>query len=267
MSQYLVFFRMRLLTGLQYRAAAWAGIATQFAWGGMTLLMFWAFYQNGGNDFPMTFAQLSTYIWLQQAFLSLYMSWYYDNDIFQSITNGNVAVELCRPINLYNMWFVKNVAIRVSRVILRCLPILLFACILPQPFRLSPPSSLLVGVAVIISMILGLMVLVAFTMLIYIATFYTMSSAGIRMVATSVVEFLAGSIIPLPFFPDQIQTAMLLLPFSSIQNTPFQIYNGLLSGSDVVKGIILQAIWFVILLMFGKLLMKQAIKQVVIQGG
>ena len=37
MKAYLSFFRIRFLAGLQYRTAAWAGIATQFAWGGMNL--------------------------------------------------------------------------------------------------------------------------------------------------------------------------------------------------------------------------------------
>ena len=67
MKTYLSFFRIRFVAGLQYRAAAWAGIITQFAWGGMTLLMFWAFYQSSENSFPMTFPELSSYIWMQQA--------------------------------------------------------------------------------------------------------------------------------------------------------------------------------------------------------
>ena len=43
MKKYLSFFRIRFIAGLQYRAAAWAGISTQFAWGAMTLLMYRAF--------------------------------------------------------------------------------------------------------------------------------------------------------------------------------------------------------------------------------
>ena len=69
MKAYLSFFRIRFLAGLQYRTAAWAGIATQFAWGGMNLLMYAAFYKTGADAFPMEFAALSDYIWLQQAFL------------------------------------------------------------------------------------------------------------------------------------------------------------------------------------------------------
>ena len=99
MKKYLSFFRIRFIAGLQYRAAAWAGISTQFAWGGLTILMFWAFYQNGDNSFPMTFPELSSYIWLQQAFLAMYMAWFFDGEIFDSITSGNISYELCRPLD------------------------------------------------------------------------------------------------------------------------------------------------------------------------
>lgn len=78
MRAYLSFFRIRFLAGLQYRSAAWAGIATQFVWGGMTLLLYAAFYKTGADAFPMTFPALASYIWLQQALLALFMTWYFD---------------------------------------------------------------------------------------------------------------------------------------------------------------------------------------------
>ena len=53
MKKYLSFFRMRFLMGLQYRAAAAAGVVTQFTWGFMELLVFRAFYQADASAFPM----------------------------------------------------------------------------------------------------------------------------------------------------------------------------------------------------------------------
>ncbi len=43
MNKYLSFFRLSFTMGLQYRAAALAGIVTQFAWGFLEILVFWAF--------------------------------------------------------------------------------------------------------------------------------------------------------------------------------------------------------------------------------
>jgi len=264
MKKYLSFFTIRLVNGLQYRAAAIAGIVTQFAWGGMTLLMFRAFYNYNLGAFPMTFPELSSYIWLQQAFLALYMPWYFDNDIFNAIVSGDIAYELCRPIDVYAMWFIKNAAVRLSRAILRCMPILIVAVFLPAPYTFSPPVSLLSGLMFLLSMILGFLVLIAFIMLIYITAFYTISPTGIRILATSVIEFLTGAIIPLPFFPQGIQKIVYMLPFAYVQGTPFLIYNGFISGTEVLKSILLQTFWFLLLMISVKLLMKRALKKVVV---
>lgn len=267
MKKYLSFFRIRFTAGLQYRAAAWAGIATQFAWGGMTILMFWAFYQNGENSFPMTFPELSSYIWMQQAFLAMFMAWFFDNEIFESITSGNIAYELCRPCDIYAMWFTKNMAIRLSRMMLRCLPILLVAAFLPAPFNITLPPDWLSGVLFLISVTLGFLVLISFSMLIYISAFYTISPMGIRILATSVTEFFAGAIIPIPFFPEALQPFMYALPFASMQNTPFLIYTGHISGIEALQSIALQIVWFAVLLSVGRILMKRALRKVVVQGG
>ena len=106
MKKYLSFFRLRFIHGLQYRTAAVSGMVTQFVWGSMEILLFRAFYQADASSFPMTFQALSSYVWLQQAFLALYMAWFWEMELFDSITTGNVVYELCRPIRLYDMWYV-----------------------------------------------------------------------------------------------------------------------------------------------------------------
>lgn len=72
MKKYLSFFRLRFLMGLQYRTAALAGIVTQFAWGGMEILVYKAFYEADANAFPMSFSATASYIWMQQAFLAFF---------------------------------------------------------------------------------------------------------------------------------------------------------------------------------------------------
>jgi ABC-2 type transport system permease protein len=229
--------------------------------------MFRAFYESAENVFPMPFSSLSTYIWLQQAFLALFMAWFFDNEIFDSIVSGNIAYELCRPCDIYGMWFTKNLAIRISRAVLRCMPILIFAFILPHPYNIGLPSDILSFALFILSMVLGLLVIVAFSMLIYISAFYTISPMGIRILATSVIEFFAGALIPIPFFPEKLQPIIYALPFASMQNTPFLIYTGYLSGADAIKSIALQVFWLVVLYAFGRVIIKHALKKVVVQGG
>ena len=68
MRKYYSLFRIRFINGLQYRAAALAGLSTQFAWGIMQILAFSAFYRANPAAFPMEFSNLVSYIWIQQAF-------------------------------------------------------------------------------------------------------------------------------------------------------------------------------------------------------
>ena len=57
--------------------------------------------------------------------------------IITMIKNGNVAYELCRPQDLYWMWFSKIFGERLSNVALRFIPVLLVAVILPIPYHLD----------------------------------------------------------------------------------------------------------------------------------
>lgn len=267
MKKYIAFFRLRFSMGLQYRAAAFAGIVTQFVWAAMEILMFRAFYKAEAEAFPMTFQATCAYVWMQQAFLALFMAWMMENEIFDSIVNGNIAYELCRPINVYNMWFARSFANRFSKAVLRCLPILLAAAFLPAPYGLMLPVSVPAFLLFLLTLLIGVGVTVAFCMLIYMISFFTISPIGVRMVAVSVVEFFQGAVIPLPFFPDEIRKIFELLPFASMQNVPLRIYSGDLYGNAMWQAVFLQFFWLFALIGMGRILDAAAMKKITVQGG
>ena len=62
MKAYFSVFRMRLINGMQYRVAAVAGVATQFFWGFMFIMIYEAFYQGAVQTQPMELSQLVSYI-------------------------------------------------------------------------------------------------------------------------------------------------------------------------------------------------------------
>lgn len=266
-SKYCSIFRIRFVNGLQYRLAALAGLSTQFFWGLMEILLYRAFYQANAEAFPMEFPALVSYIWLQQAFLTLYMSWFFENEIFEAITSGNVAYELCRPMNLYAFWFTRDMATRFSKAALRCLPVLFIAFLLPEPLGMSLPISFPVLLLFLATMGMALLLTVSMTMIVYGLTFYTMSPYGLRYIFATVAEFCSGALVPLPFLPDGVQEVLNLLPFASVQNLPFRIYSGNIAGMEIVRGVALQIFWTVGLIALGALIFRNALKRAVIQGG
>ena len=267
MKKYLSFFRVRFMLGLQYRTAALAGMVTQFFWGGMNILMYGAFYEADASAFPMTLQATSSYIWLQQAFLMLFAAWLLENEIFDDIVSGNVAYELCRPVNIYDMWFARSAANRVSRAVLRSFPILFVAALLPAPYGMSAPASAGHFILFLITAVLGFLVTVAFFMLVYALTFYTVSPNGLRILISSVVEFFAGAIIPLPFFPDGVRQVMELLPFASMQNVPLRIYSASMTGAQAWEAAALQVFWLIVLTAAGRGLCAHALRRMTVQGG
>ncbi len=76
MKQYISFFKLKFSVGLQYRAAALAGIATQVFFGLVYIMVYTAFYRSGKTSVDMTYQQLVTYMWLNQAFFSLICVWH-----------------------------------------------------------------------------------------------------------------------------------------------------------------------------------------------
>ncbi|MDR1439159.1 MAG: ABC transporter permease [Clostridiales bacterium] len=267
MNKYLSIARIHFSNSLQYRAAALAGMATQFAWGFMEILAFSAFYRASPGAFPMEFSQTVSYIWMQQAFLALFMMWFFEGDIFAAITSGSIAYELARPIDLYSRWFCQSAANRLARAALRCMPILAVAFALPEPFRMGLPAGPGQLGLFLATAALSLCVVVAFSMLIYISAFYTLSSAGVRLIAAALSDFLAGATVPLPFFPEPFRSIAELLPFAAMQNMPLRAYSGSLSGSAAARGVLLQIVWLAVLVAAGRLLMRNATKKVVVQGG
>jgi len=264
---YVALFRIRLVNSIQYRAAALGGIFTQFAWGFMLILSFMAFYESNPDAFPMTLQQTISYIWIGQAFLALTMSWAYDYSIFDAIESGHISYDMVRPMDLYSRWFTTSTANRLAMAALRCIPILVVALILPEPFRLILPGSFSQFGLFVMTLFLGMMVAISMTMLVYVSAFFTISSAGTRMMFAIGMDFLTGGILPIPFFPAGIRRVMEVLPFGAVRDMPLRIYAGHIYGAELVQSIALQVFWLVVLVFIGRVWMHRALKHVIAQGG
>jgi GNAT superfamily N-acetyltransferase len=119
----------------------------------------------------------------------------------------------------------------------------------------------------LLTLLLGLLVMVAFTMLVYITTFYTLSPEGVRIFCVSAVEFFAGAVIPLPFFPEKVQYVLELLPFAAMQNVPLRVYSGSMTGQEMLRAVCLQVFWLAVLTGVGWNLCRRAERRVTVQGG
>ncbi|MCZ6644315.1 MAG: ABC-2 family transporter protein [Gammaproteobacteria bacterium] len=268
---YLAVAVMRFKMVLQYRAAAFAGFATQLFWGFIKVMVFVAFFEAASVAPPMTFSEVLVYIWLGQGLLAL-LPWNVDAEIANDIRTGGVAYELLRPLDLYGFWFARTLAFRAAPTLLRLIPMLIFAFFgLPllgfPEWALPTPASFASGILFAFSVTATLALSTAFTMVMHVALLWTISGEGFNRLMPGLVPVLAGLIIPLPLFPDWLQPYLYWQPFRGMADVPFRIYSGHIPVNEAFFEIAMQWIWFVVIVVFGYRLLRRARTNLVVQGG
>lgn len=267
MKKYWSFFKMRLMACLQYRAAALAGMSTQLVWGAMEILLYRAFWSEHPERFPMGMEALSSYIWLQQAFLALFMLWDWDFDVLRAVKDGSVAYELLRPANLYGMWMAKSIGTRLARASLRMVPVLVVSSLIPAPYGLRLRISPIEFGVFLLSMVLMVLVVCAYSLFVYALTFYLTDPNGIMVLSVAAADLLGGAIVPLPFLPDGFRQFAELTPFASMQNVPLRIFSGDIPLAETPAVMGLQVFWAAVLILAGYLLTRNGLRRTVILGG
>lgn len=265
---YLAYFKMKFLNEIQYKTAALAGVLTQFAWGGMYIMLYTAFLKNGTSA-DYTIPQMATYIWLQQGLLILYNSWTVDKDTIEECETGQISMELVRPINLYSIWHAKTLGKKMAASLLRLIPIVII-CSLPflGQYKLMAPVNASAFILFLITLILSVILMMSNLLIMYIVIMKNMSSKGIRSAFRIVIEFLSGGDIPLAFMPELMIKIIKFTPFYYMQNVPFNIYNGYISNTnEIIEIIFIQIIWIIVLTFIGKISMSKQLKTIVVQGG
>jgi len=260
---YRSFFAARFRALLQYRSAAVGGIVTQTFFGLIQIMVFQAFYRSTTFEQPMSMAQVTSYIWLGQAFLGI-IPWYVEEEQRAMIRSGAVAYELLRPVRLYTLWFARALAWRSAPTLLRCVPILTIAFAF---FGLGLPASPLLGLAWAVAMIGAIILSASITTLLTITLLWTISGEGINVLAAALVTLFSGLMIPLPLFPDWVRPFVEILPFRGLMDTPYRLYVGYARPGDLLGLLAHQLVWAAILIAAGQLLLRRGLRRLTILGG
>jgi ABC-2 type transport system permease protein len=263
---YVSIFRMWFAVRLQYRAAAFAALFTNYFFGLVRVMVYLAFYASSNIPQPLTLAQAVSYTWLTQVTFRM-MPWVYEVELISQVRSGNIAYELCRPLNLYFAWYSRLVSQRLVPTLLTGIPVFIFAAVLPGSFRLGLPASPAAAIACLVSLCLALFLGCAITNIGVISTLWTIAGDGMTRVVPGVVMILSGVLIPLAYFPDWAQTALKILPFSGLVDTPFNFYLGIIPATGLMTYGLLQIFWIVFFIFIGMQVFNVAARKLVVQGG
>jgi ABC-2 type transport system permease protein len=265
----IVSTRFRAL--LQYRGAAVAGVFTQLFFGLVHVMILAAFYASSTKTPPLRLDQAVGYVWLAQATLAMF-PWNVDREIRDLVRSGTVVYELCRPLDLYALWFSRAVALRTAPLALRIVPMLVVATlVLPavglDEWRLRPPPSATAGALWLASMGGALLLSCALTMLMNISMLWTVTDQGVARFMGAIIPLAAGLLVPLPLLPDWTQPILRALPFAGTLDLPVRVYTGHIPASGAGLVLLHQLGWTAALVLLGRWLLARGIRRLTLQGG
>ncbi len=263
MRAYFSVFRMRLRMELQYRGAMIGGIACQMFFGLVLTALYRALYESRPQSMPIE--HVVTYVWLQQAFFRMLLA--NDPELQDKIRTGAIAYDLCRPLHLYGYYYARILAQKLTGSVLRALPMLVFAALLPEGWGLCLPASVPALLAALLALILGLLCVSALENITMGFTMRTLDPRGMQGMLNLLMITLSGNLLPLTLFPDSWQRVITALPYAQLLDAPIRLYTGD-SALSLAPGILLlQAVWTVVLVLAGCLLWRVNQRRLIIQGG
>ncbi|MEW6619324.1 MAG: ABC-2 family transporter protein [bacterium] len=210
-----------------------------------------------------SFKMMITYLILSFAINALY-DLPAEHELADKIIQGEIAMDLTKPIDLQRIFFAQSVGISINQLITYNIAFLIVTAFL---FKIEPPCSMIGFVFFIISLLVGFIIMTAIGFITGTICFWTRDAWGIFFVKTALLIFFSGALIPLHFLPKWLENIAMILPFHGIIYTPISIYLGTISDYGVINLLLNQTIGAILLISLGKMLWYVGIKKVVIQGG
>lgn len=130
-----------------------------------------------------------------------------------------------------------------------------------------PVTNPMTMTATLLSVLLSFFIYIFFDYCFGMLAFVTTYIFGMNIIKNATLNFLTGRLIPISFFPTALQKIFSFLPFTAMTYVPVMIYLGKYSGMQVLEQLGKQALWVVVLYLFGSFLWKKIERRIVILGG
>lgn len=259
----LSFIRQAFSITTIYRLPFWLQIFANFmAMYGISFL--WsALYARNPGSVGVSRESLITYAVLSMALDSI--MWASPERYMAALVqSGTIDTELMKPIDFQFQIFARHLGIFCANLVFFVLPASLLGFWL---LDLQAPAGAQAALLFVISMILAYFIVFGFGFLLGLLSMVTLNIESIRWAYSAVIMFFAGKVVPLWLMPGAVRWLAQVLPFQGINYIPVSIYAGQLTGSAAYQGLLVQAVWAVVLLGLGRLGWARLHARLVVQGG
>lgn len=189
------------------------------------------------------------------------------SDIGFHVIDGSIAINLIKPINYRGSLLAGALGRMIYRFVVPSLIIWIGVELYKAVGLGLPVVSFERIILFLVSCILSFLIYVLFDFCFGMIAFITTYIFGLAIIKNAILSFLTGQLIPLTFFPNEMQKIFEFLPFSSMNYVPVMIYLGKYNTQELAFALARQGIWVIILYVVGGLIWKKVTKRLIVLGG
>jgi len=247
-----------------YRGATFAGAFTNTVFGFLRVYVLFAVLEARPGLAGFDARDAATYAFVTQGLLAVVFESGY-GELATRIRSGDVVADLYRPVDLQLWYLAADVGRAAFSIVFRGLPPTLVGAL---AFGITVPTSPLLWSAFAASVVLAVTISFGIRFLAALSGFWLLDVRGVQQIAGMLTFLLAGLIVPLTFFPEELVGLVRALPFAGIVQLPLELFLGRHPGAlDVLSILGRQLAWAVVLLGVSRHVASRAMRKVVVQGG
>ncbi len=208
----------------------------------------------------MTLAQMMWYLAMTEA-ISLSRGTV-TAEIDQDVRTGALAIQLIRPISYPVYRFAVAFGERIVRFLLNAVVGMIIVLVFVGPIQFTPGGLLMFVISLPLAFTLDFLGY----LLLGLGAFWLEDTSGLTLIYARLTMILGGTLIPLQLFPDQFQSLLQLLPFSSVVYGPSRLF--VQPDDEFLLNLLLhQGIAIVIFACLAAVIYRVAVKRINANGG
>lgn len=235
----------------------------------MAILLLWRkIYEGKGEDASIstfTLAQMTSYYLIVTIVDALTAVNEDDWQIAADIKDGNISQFLLKPVDYLWFRFCLYLSGRFTYIMVAFLPIALVIFFLRDYFVIPADWATLGLFALSLAMTALLQFLLSYTMA--MLAFWVLEVSTLIFILYAFEYIASGHMFPLDILPPAVKELLFLTPFPYQLYLPVGIYMGKVTGSELVRGLIMQAGWVVLAYLLARFAWHRGIRKYAAVGG
>ena len=262
MKTYMTVFLKSMKSQLIYRSAMLSGAASSLLTFIIQVSLWYALLGQGVKK-DTSLSDILIYLIINSIVLTITKA-NISSIIESSVIDGSVTMQLIRPVSYKYFMLSSIMGQNTFKVFANVMPVMIISIFIVD-FSLLP--SPLYFFIFLISVIIGMLIMFEVTYIVGLLAFWIQRCWFLEWYLNAGLAFFGGTVLPLWFYPQWLNTLSYFLPFRYITFEPVNIFLQKTPIENLWIPIAAGIVWLLFLTMIDKVMWNQATKRLSVNGG